>query len=111
MKTIHDHNYWSAQVDPLKSDVLQSDFRDNIFCFKPQETIDYMNQLEQPWIGFKVLAAGAIQPKEGIEYAFKGGADFIALGMYDFQIVEDANMALDILDSDIIKSRKRRWIG
>jgi len=111
MKTIHDHNYWSAQVDTLKKDVLEPDYRDNIFCFRPQETIDFMNQLDQPWIGFKILAAGAIQPKEGIEYAFKGGADFIALGMYDFQIVEDANMVLDVLDSDIINTRERRWLA
>jgi uncharacterized membrane protein YphA (DoxX/SURF4 family) len=110
MKTIHDHNYWSAQIDPLKKDVLEPDFKDNIFCFKPQETIDYMNQLDQPWIGFKILAAGAIQPREGIEYAFKGGADFIALGMYDFQIVEDANIVLEVLESDIIKTRQRRWL-
>ena len=100
VKTLHHHNYWSAQP--------QSEWKDNMYCFKPQETIDFMNGLEEPWISFKILAAGAIQPKDGFQYAFDNGADFICVGMYDFQIVEDANLALDILAS---VNRKRPWRG
>jgi NAD(P)H-dependent flavin oxidoreductase YrpB (nitropropane dioxygenase family) len=55
-----------------------------------------MKNLPQPWIAFKVLAAGSIHPKVGFKYAFENGADFVCVGMYDFQVVEDANFALNV---------------
>jgi len=83
---------------------------DNIWCRNPEETIAYMNDLEEPWIAYKILAAGAILPEVGFPYAFKGGADFICVGMYDFQIVEDINLALEVLASDSLKNeRVRPW--
>jgi uncharacterized membrane protein YphA (DoxX/SURF4 family) len=100
VKTLHHHNYWSAQP--------QAERHDNMFCFNPQETIDFMNGLEEPWIAFKVLAAGAIEPKDGFKYAFNNGADFICVGMYDFQIVDDTNIVLDALTK---VSRARPWRG
>ena len=100
VKTIHHHNYWSAQNNP--------EWHDNMFCFKPQETIDFMNSLEEPWIAFKVLAAGAIKPEDGFQYAFDNGADFICVGMYDFQIVDDVNITLDTLQK---VNRVRPWRG
>lgn len=109
MKTIHNHNYWSAQVDPVKKSSVEEGFMDNIFCFKPDETIEFMNQLEQPWIGFKVLAAGSIKPEEGFKYAFESGADFITVGMYDFQVVDDVNLVTDILPK--VHNRERPWYG
>ena len=54
-----------------------------------QETIDFMKTVTKPWIAFKVLAAGAIMPQQGFTYAFKNGADFIAVGMLDFQVRGD----------------------
>jgi len=81
---------------------------DNIFCFKPQETIDFMNQLEEPWIAFKVLAAGAIEPKQGFPFAYNNGADFLCVGMYDFQIIDDVNIALESLKKI---NRTRPWKG
>ena len=108
VKTLHHHNYWSAQVDVEHKTTVDKDFRDNIFCFNPQETIDFMNRLEEPWIAYKVLAAGAIQPKDGFQYAFNNGADFICVGMYDFQIVDDCNIALDTLAN---VNRTRPWRG
>jgi hypothetical protein len=106
VKTLHHHNYWSAQVDPDKEDTVSDGFKDNVFCFKPQETIDFMNSLEEPWIAFKILAAGAIDPKDAFPYAFNNGADFICVGMYDFQIVEDCNLAVDTLSN---VNRIRPW--
>ena len=53
-------------------------------------------------------AAGAIPPSEGFKYAFGNGADFICVGMYDFQIVEDVNVALAALGDS--RERSRRWI-
>ena len=69
----------------------------------------FMATLQEPWIAFKVLAAGAIRPEVGLKYAYTNGADFVYLGMYDFQIVEDVNIALDILSKNIKK--KRAWRG
>ena len=89
VKTLHELNYWSAKTDHERINTMEKGFMDNIFCFNPQETIDFMNQLEEPWIAFKVLAAGAIEPKQGFPFAFNNGADFICVGMYDFQIVDD----------------------
>jgi uncharacterized membrane protein YphA (DoxX/SURF4 family) len=98
MKTLHHHDYWSAK---------NPEWHDNIFCYNTEETISYMKTLPQPFIAFKVMAAGAILPKDGFRFAFENGADFVCAGMYDFQMVEDVNIACDILKSDI--KRERPW--
>ncbi len=98
MKTLHRTNYWSAALQPQ---------HDNIWCENPEETIAYMNDREEPWIAFKILAAGAIHPKDAFRFAFESGADFICVGMYDFQIVEDVNLALDALSGTLV--RQRQW--
>ena len=67
----------------------------------------FMHTVKRPWIAFKVLAGGAIHPKDGFKYAFENGADFICVGMFDFQIVEDVNIALNVLSG--IKERPRIW--
>ncbi len=99
MKTIHHGNYWSRQPDRGE--------RDNVFCRKPDETIAFMNTLKQPWIGFKVLAAGSIHPRDGFKYALEAGADFLCVGMYDFQIVDDVNLYNEIAKSEL--KRNRPW--
>lgn len=99
MKTIHKTNYWSA---------TETCEKDNIWCEKPDETIAFMEGLEEPWIAFKILAAGAYRPKEGFPYAFESGADFICVGMYDFQIVEDVNLVCDVLGKEITRTRPWR---
>jgi pentose-5-phosphate-3-epimerase len=109
VKTLHHHSYWSAQMDQKRINTVEKGFKDNIFCFELQETIDYMNSLEEPWIAFKIMAAGAIHPKDAVPYAFNNGADFIVMGMYDFQIVEDCNIALDTLSK--VENRNRPWRG
>jgi uncharacterized membrane protein YphA (DoxX/SURF4 family) len=100
VKTLHHCDYWSARKDVEK---------DNIWCLDPEATVAYMGALPQPWIAYKVLAAGAIHPSEGFKYAFRNGADFICVGMYDFQIVEDVNIALAALG--VVEGRPRRWIA
>ena len=99
MKTLHHHNYWSAQHG--------GEWHDNIYCFNPEETIAYMKTRPEPFIGFKVMAAGAIRPEEGFRYALENGADFICAGMYDFQMVEDVNIFNEIYNSGI--KRERPW--
>jgi uncharacterized membrane protein YphA (DoxX/SURF4 family) len=101
VKTCHSYNYWSAQTN--------QEWNDNKFDFDPEETVRFMGTLSEPWIAFKVLAAGAIRPEEGLKYAFNNGADFVCLGMYDFQIVEDVNIALDALSGAQI--RQRPWMA
>ena len=101
VKTCHSHNYWSAQPD--------SPWKDNMFDYDPEETIRFMGTLKEPWIAFKVLAAGAINPDVGLKYAYSNGADFVCLGMYDFQIVDDVNIALEALAQ--AKERSRPWMG
>jgi hypothetical protein len=100
MKTLHSHNYWSAQRQPE---------HDNIWCTNPQETIEFMKGVKRPWIAFKVLAAGAIHPQEGFKFAYQNGADFICAGMFDFQVREDIIIARNIFSGKF--DRQRPWRG
>lgn len=70
--------------------------------------VAYMEKLEQPWIAFKILAAGALHPKNEFSYAFKSGADFICVGMYDFQLVADVNLVNTVLDNPFESARQWR---
>ena len=72
----------------------------------PEETIEYMQTVSKPWIAFKVLAAGAIR-RPGFPYAFKNGADFIAVGMFDFQVKADAELAERAIRHH--QKRERPW--
>jgi len=99
MATIHHGRYWSRMADKPE--------RDNVYCRDPMATQEFMATLKQPWIGFKVLAAGSILPQDGFRFALEAGADFLCVGMYDFQIVDDVNLCMNILESPI--NRTRPW--
>lgn len=69
--------------------------------------MEFVNRVKIPVMGFKVLAAGAIAPEDGFRWAFENGADFICVGMFDFQVVDDVNTVVAILNN--IPARKREW--
>lgn len=115
MKTMHHDNYWSAhprenrvafEVDGKKS-ADHDRFHDNCFCLFPDRTTEFVRRAAVPVMGFKVLAAGAIQPEDGFNWAFKNGADFICVGMFDFQVVNDVNITIDVLNK--LQGREREW--
>ena len=117
LKTFHHENYWSAHPKenriPFSVDGRTSNdhdkFHDNMFCLFPEETTEFMKKKEIPWVAFKVLAGGAIHPEEGFRYAFENGADFICVGMFDWQVVEDVNIAVRVLNN--LENRERNWYG
>lgn len=100
MKTLHSHKYWSAERQPE---------HDNIWSKTPEKTIEFMKTVEKPWIAYKVMAAGAIHPREAFKYAYENGADFICAGMFDFQVREDVILAKDILSAGV--DRQRPWMS
>jgi hypothetical protein len=109
MKTLHDTNYWShRRLDQMK-EVIDNYGIDNYWCMDPKETIAYMSELRRPWIAYKVLAAGAITPQAGFRHAFENGADFINVGMFDFQIAEDVNIATATFKA--ASNREREWFA
>ena len=100
VKTFHHHRYWSANPGEQE--------QDNIFCRDPEETAAFMADQPEPWMAFKVLAAGAVRPHDGFRYAFENGADFICVGMYDFQVVDDVNICNAVLEGELNRSRPWR---
>ncbi|MDR1675123.1 MAG: DoxX family membrane protein [Tannerella sp.] len=117
MKTMHHDNYWSAHPRENRTpyEMVNGDtddhnrYHDNLFCPYPERTVEYIRRTRIPLMGFKVLAGGAIQPHDGFEWAFRNGADFICVGMFDFQLVEDVNTCIDVLQK--LENRQRDWYG
>jgi len=115
VKTFHSDKYWSSTpvenrieygvID--RSSIDRNKLHDNMWDLFPEQTIEYMKSVNKPWFAFKVLAAGAIQPKDGFRFAFENGADFIVVGMFDFQVIDDVNTACEVLSS--LGPRDRTW--
>ncbi len=100
MKTLNNKKYWSAQ---------HSKPNDNVWAWQPEETIEFMKSVKVPWIAFKTLGAGAIHPKAGLRYVFENGADFAVVGMFDWQVQENAALAKDLLERNL--RRERPWMA
>ena len=116
IKTLHHDRYWSAHPKENrrfmemfeKDSPNHAEYHDNMFCHDPEETVAFMQDVKVPWIAFKVLAAGAIPPEDGIQYAFQSGADFICLGMFDFQVKQDVEISSRAIAK--AQGRKRPWV-
>jgi len=113
VKTLHKDTYPSAIAPDLRKEYIWLDggpgWYDNMWCINPQETIEFMRGVKKPWIAFKVLAAGAIQPRQGFAHALEGGADFLGVGMFDFQIKENCELMGRLVRR--AESRPRPWMA
>jgi hypothetical protein len=109
MKTLHSANYWSARRPDQQKEVIDNYGIDNYWCKDEEETVRFFSELERPWIAYKVLAAGAIQPQAGFKHAFASGADFCVVGMFDFQVAENVAIARQVLAETL--NRDRAWVA
>lgn len=104
IKTFHHHKYPSApRPDQLGAPLSEVP---GYWCQNPQATIDTMKAVEKPWIAFKVMAAGAIPPKDAFPYVFDNGADHMLVGMFDWEIAPDVEIAKKAIAE---AKRERPW--
>lgn len=86
------------------------------FYFKTFNTVGYatddthdveafMRTTRKPWIAFKVLGAGRVLPEAGFDLAFKSGADFLNVGMYDFQVASNVSLARKLVNDHARRAR------
>ena len=105
VKTFHTDRYWSAtpkerreEYDWMRRNSSDHDANnDNMWCNNPEETAAFMETVDKPWVAFKVMAAGAINPRVAFSSAYRHGADFIIAGMFDFQVEADVKLAIESL--------------
>ena len=115
VKTFHPDRYWSATPKEDReewcwykgSSADHDKYHDNMFCLDAEKTAEFMHAIEKPWVAFKILAAGAIHPRIGFSHAFKNGADFICVGMFDLQVADNAQLTRDVIQKT--GTRKRPW--
>lgn len=120
MKTFNSAQYWSASAPrtpdpnwkPTKDQLVQAEYEpgahDNLWETTPKQSAEFFAKVDKPILAYKVLAAGAIHPLDGFKYAFVNGADFISVGMYDFQVREDVNVTKKLF-ADKMPERTRPW--
>jgi len=113
MKGIHSDTYCGVIKEedkrPFLVDSFEPDDNDCMWELYPEETISFLKTVKKPWIGFKVLAAGAVHPSEGFKFAFENGADFVCAGMFDWQVRDNVRIAKEILSEAAVKKRSRPW--
>jgi hypothetical protein len=84
----------------------------NSVGYESQEVRDVaalMKTIHKPWIAFKVLGAGRMQPKDGFDMAFRSGADFVNVGMYDFQVAQNVGLVREAAQAH--ENRDRTWVA
>jgi hypothetical protein len=104
IKTFHHHKYPTApRPEQIKGPISEVPGH---WCSDPQAVIETMKAVTRPWIAFKIMAAGAIPPKDAATYVFNNGADHTLMGMFDFEIAEDAQIVREVLAN---LKRERPW--
>lgn len=93
-KTFHTHDYYTA---PRPEETSAVGAHDNSWCQDPRAVVGVFANVRKPWIAFKILAAGALPTRAAFPYAFNSGADFILVGMFDWQIEENVKLARRVL--------------
>jgi len=124
VKTFHSGNYWSAgppkepdpNWKPSETELAQAELgawgtRNNIWDTTPKKTAEFMATVKVPWVGFKILAAGALSPRDAFRFAYQGGCDFICVGMYDFQVADGVNITKQLLQDKDKLGRTRPWLA
>jgi hypothetical protein len=114
-KTFHSDRYWSATLKEYRDEYCwyqgmseqAGQYHDNMWCVDPEATIETMREVKAAWIAFKVLAAGALRPQIGFRYALRNGADFMVVGMFDFQVQQNVELVKEILTG--MNDRERPW--
>ena len=92
----------------LNPDFYFKTFNSVDYCSQdPQQVADLMKTINKPWIAFKILGAGTVQPREGFRLALEKGADFLNVGMFDFQVKENVATMKNLLARDF--QRQRPW--
>ena len=117
VQTFHQDCYWSAIPKEKRKPFCWYEkgkgdghpYHDNMWCLDAPKTAEFMAKVKKPWIAFKILAAGAIRPTKAMPHAFANGADFIAVGMFDWQIEEDAAICRKAIEA--AQKRNRPWYG
>jgi hypothetical protein len=67
VKTLHHDRYWSAHPEENRKEYSvigdysadHNKYHDNMWDLFPPRTVEFMKNVNKPWIAFKVLAAGA----------------------------------------------------
>jgi hypothetical protein len=94
-----------AKIDP---DFYMVTINRVAYCSSPAvEVGQFMSTINKPWIGFKTLGAGRESPPGGFHHAFQRGADFITVGMFDWQVRDDVAHVQEMLAKGI--DRDRPW--
>jgi hypothetical protein len=107
VKTLHHHRYPSA---PRSGEAIRMTSEvPGYWCKDPEPTAAFMKSVRKPWIAFKVMAAGAIPPKDAFSYALNNGGDFVLAGMFDFDIAENCELIRAAVAQ--CKTRPRPWMG
>jgi hypothetical protein len=80
-----------------KEEILQDFYMKTLnlvgyYAANPDPTPEIMARSKVPWIAFKILAAGRIEPEEGFGYALKAGAQCFCVDMFGFQVEDNARL-------------------
>jgi len=111
VKTFHHHDYPSGPKAPPDQLEHATDEHIGYWDRDPAATAEFMQTVDKPWIAFKTMAAGTIPPDSALKYIFENGADFVFLGMFDYEIAPNVETASAILAAQLGKDRARPWCG